>query len=152
MIVGYKNHMNKNSIFFIICFLLSINAFSQSRVVADISNVRNDNGVCRACLFNNPESFKGETGNPFQCVAVGVKNSMAQAVFNNIPAGTYAMFVFHDANKNNKMDVNFVGIPKEGYGASKNKLPFASAPSYNENKFIVADKSMVKLKVKMRNL
>jgi uncharacterized protein (DUF2141 family) len=143
--------MNKIILFWVY-YLLSITAISQSRVVADISNVRNDNGVCRACLFNNAESFKGETGNPFQCVAVGVKNSTAQAVFNNIPAGNYAMFVFHDANKNNKMDVNFLGIPKEGYGASQNKLPFASAPSFQENRFVVTDKSLIRLKVKMRNL
>jgi uncharacterized protein (DUF2141 family) len=50
------------------------------------------------------------------------------------------------------MDVNFMGIPKEGYGASKNKLPFASAPTYNDNKFEVADKTVIRLKVKLRNL
>lgn len=141
---------------YIVCLvgasILSTVTYSQSRVVADISNIKNDKGVCRACLFNNPASFKGETGEPFKCVVVGVKNSTAQAVFNNVPSGTYAMFVFHDANSNNKMDVNFVGIPKEGYGASKNKLPFASAPAYNDNKFVVADKSIITLKVKMRNL
>jgi uncharacterized protein (DUF2141 family) len=152
MIVGYIKNMKKSSIGIIILFLITQNAFSQSRVVADISNLKNNKGVCRACLFNNPASFKGETGDPFQCVAVVIKNLSAQAVFNNVPAGTFAMFVFHDANSNNKMDINFLGIPKEGYGASNNKLPFASAPAYNDNKFVVADKSLIKLKVKMRNL
>lgn len=134
------------------CFLLLSITFSQGRIVADISNLRNDKGVCRACLFNSPASFKGETGEPFQCVAAPVKNGIARAVFDNVPHGAYALFVFHDVNSNNKLDKNFIGIPKEGYGASRNKLPFASAPSYNENKFTVNDKTTVKLDVKIRNL
>jgi uncharacterized protein (DUF2141 family) len=107
--------------------------------------------VCRACLFNNPASFKGESGEPFKCIAIPVKNLTANAVF-NVPAGTYALFIFHDANSNNKIDKNFIGIPKEGYGASKNKLPFAGAPTYDENKFLVEDRATVRLQVKIRNL
>jgi uncharacterized protein (DUF2141 family) len=133
-------------------FLIAESLLSQTNVTADISNIRNDKGVCRACLFNSPSSFKGETGKPFLCVAVPVKNKTTKAVFNNVPVGTYAMFVFHDENSNNKMDKNFMGIPKEGYGASKNKLPFAGAPTFNENKFTVDGKSAIVLQVKMRNL
>ncbi|GEO11291.1 hypothetical protein SAE01_37870 [Segetibacter aerophilus] len=119
--------------------------------MADISNFKNDRGVCKACLFNNPSSFSGEGGEPFKCVTVGIKNGGAQAVF-NVPPGSYALFILHDANSNNKLDKNFLGIPKEGYGASKNKLPFAGAPTYRDNKFLVDDKSTVKLQVKIRNL
>jgi uncharacterized protein (DUF2141 family) len=135
-----------------IFFLFSIVGFSQSKIVADISNVKNDNGVCRACIFNNAEAFKGETGRPYECVVARVKNAGAQAIFNNVPAGIYAIFVFHDANSNSKIDKNFIGIPKEGYGASKNKLPFAGAPTYNENKFAVDGKTTLRLPIKLRNL
>ena len=136
----------------IIFFLYSVVSLSQNKIVADISNLRNDKGVCRACLFSNPASFDGETGEPLKCIAVPVKNETAEAVFNNIPPGTYAMFVFHDANGNNTMDKNFIGIPKEGYGASKNKLPFAGAPTYSANKFFVDNKTIVRLQIKIRNL
>ncbi len=128
------------------------NASAQSKVIAEISNFKNDKGVCRACLFNNTASFKGESGQPFACAALPVKNKNAQATFQNVPAGNYALFVFHDENSNNKIDRNFLGIPKEGYGASKNKLPFAGAPTYNDNKFTVEINSIVKLPVKIRNL
>jgi uncharacterized protein (DUF2141 family) len=136
---------------FVIIFFV-FKAQSQSRVVANISNLRNDQGVCRACLFNSASSFSDNGGQPFDCVAVPVKSKTAQVFFNNVPAGTYAVFVFHDANTNNKMDKNFLGIPKEGYGASKNKLPFASAPSYNDNKFVVENKTITSLQIKIRNL
>lgn len=137
--------------FLVAVCLLSLAAVGQNRVVAEITNFKNDKGVCRACLFNTPSAFRGETGEPYKCVAVPVKNKIAQAVF-DVQKGTYALFVFHDENENNKMDKNFLGIPKEGYGASKNKLPFAAAPRYDENKFLVEDNRVVTLRVKLRNL
>lgn len=131
-------------------FITGANA--QSKVIAEISNFRNDKGVCRACLFNSAASFKGESGQPFGCQTVTVKNRNAQATFQNVPVGNYALFVFHDENSNNKIDKNFLGIPKEGYGASKNKLPFAGAPTFSDNRFTVENNSTIKLAVKIRNL
>jgi uncharacterized protein (DUF2141 family) len=128
------------------------NVKSQSKVIAEISNLRNDKGVCRACLFNNAASFKGEAGQPFACATTAVKNKNAVATFQNVPAGDYALFVFHDENSNNKIDKNFLGIPKEGYGASKNKLPFAGAPTFNDNRFTVENNNTARLLVKIRNL
>jgi uncharacterized protein (DUF2141 family) len=104
------------------------------------------------CLFDNATAFKGESGAPVQCLQPGVKGGASEAVFENVPPGVYAIAVFHDANKNNKMDTNIFGIPKEGYGASGNKLPFASAPAFDDNKFTVGDKTTTTLRIRLRNL
>lgn len=127
-------------------------ARAQSKIVAQISNVRNDHGVCQVCLFNNAVAFSGEGGTPVQCLQSLVKNGISEARFENIPAGVYAVMVFHDANNNKKIDKNFLGIPKEGYGASQNKLPFASAPTFDANKFTVPDKTITTLRIRLRNL
>lgn len=136
---------------FMVFFIQQV-GLAQSKIIADISNFENDKGVCRACLYNSAASFKGESGNPMQCVQVAVTNRRSQVQFDNIPAGTYAVFLFHDTNSNNKMDKNFMGIPKEGYGASLNKLPFASAPTFDENKFVLKNGTTVRLPIKLRNL
>jgi uncharacterized protein (DUF2141 family) len=62
------------------------------------------------------------------------------------------MMVFHDVNNNDKMDKNFFGVPKEGYGSSKNKLPFASAPVFKDNQFSVPPNTTIQLLIKIRNL
>jgi uncharacterized protein (DUF2141 family) len=140
----------------IVLFSILINtafiAFAQNKIVANITQLENNKGVVRTCLFNSAASFNGEGGTPFKCLTVGINNKTAQVVFNNVPDGTYALFVFHDVNNNNKMDKNFLGIPSEGYGASKNKLPFASAPTFNSNKFVVQNNVVVNLPVRLRNL
>jgi uncharacterized protein (DUF2141 family) len=128
-----------------------LEAKSQNKIVGKVSGLENNKGVCRACLFANEASFNGHD-KPVACVTVPVQNKTAQIVFDHVPAGTYAVSVFHDANNNNKMDKNFLGIPKEGYGASLNKLPFASAPNFKDNKFTLKENSNATLNIKIRNL
>lgn len=126
-------------------------AMAQGKVSVSISNIKNNNGVCRVCIFDNAAAFNGE-GKPVQCVTAPVKANKSVALFENIPAGTYAISVFHDANNNNKFDVNFVGMPKEGYGASGNKLPFAAAPAFKANQFVLKNSQHLQLPIKLRNL
>jgi uncharacterized protein (DUF2141 family) len=124
---------------------------AQSKIVVNITNVENNKGVCKACVFASADSFSG-SGTPVKCTQATINNKSAQLIFEGIPEGDYAVSVFHDANNNNKMDKNFLGIPKEGYGASKNKLPFASAPRFNENKFSVKNHTINSLAIKLRYL
>lgn len=141
----------KNTLLFLL-IVANISASAQSKIITQISNVRSDRGVCEVCLFNNANSFSGEGGAPVTCVQSPIKNGTSQALFENIPVGVYAVMVFHDANTNKKLDKNFLGIPKEGYGASQNKLPFASAPTFEANKFTVSDKSVTTVRIRLRNL
>jgi uncharacterized protein (DUF2141 family) len=138
-----------------LCIILvcsSLAGAAQSSVVARIVNLRNDKGLCRVCIFDRQEAFNGKGGKPLQCQELLIKDRAAAATFTGLAAGTYAIFVFHDANNNNKFDTNFLGIPTEGYGASKNHLPFAAAPSFNSNKFSVAANTITTLTIKLRNL
>src|SRR6476661_1355727 len=137
---------------FLLLIMISGCLHAQSKIIAHISNIRNDNGVCQVCLFNNASAFSGDSGAPVKCEQTPVKNGMSEALFENVPPGAYAVMVFHDANNNKKLDKNFLGIPKEGYGASKNKLPFASAPNFNDNKFIVTNNVPISLIINLRNL
>lgn len=124
---------------------------AQSRIVANIVKFKNDKGVCRACLFDKEEAFAGK-GTPVQCVQVLISNLKTQAVFTGIAPGTYAVSVFHDANNNNEFDTNFLGIPKEGYGASRNNLPFASAPRFEENRLEIKNNTTTTITIKLRYL
>lgn len=41
-------------------------------------------------------------------------------VFADLPAGRFAIAVFHDEDDDGELDTNFLGIPKEGVGFSRN--------------------------------
>jgi uncharacterized protein (DUF2141 family) len=47
-----------------------------------------------------------------------------------VPPGRYGVVVIHDENSNMKLDRNFFGIPKEGFGFANNPRVVLSAPSF----------------------
>ena len=125
-------------------------ARSQNKISVRISNFENNKGTCIVCIYDDARAFSEKGGKPVACQTVAVADKNAAAVFENIRQGTYAIMVIHDANNNRKFDTNFMGIPKEGYGASQNKLPFAAAPKFEENKFTVTDNTTTHCAIRLR--
>jgi len=62
-----------------------------------------------------------------------------------VPAGEYAIALYHDENNNGKCDRNFFGIPKEGFAFSNNVKPFLSAPSFKSCKFSVPQRKKISI-------
>jgi uncharacterized protein (DUF2141 family) len=135
----------------LLCFWLHQYATAQSRIVVEIKNFRSGKGTCIVCLYDNAPAFSGK-GEPIRTLKVPVADKAISAVFDDIPSGTYAISVIHDANSNNRFDTNFIGIPTEGYGASQNKLPFAAAPRFEENKFSVSSQANTAISIRLRYL
>ena len=53
----------------------------------------------------------------------------------DIAPGDYAVMTYQDVNSNDKTDSNFLGIPTEPYGFSRNAKPFLSRPGFDAVKF-----------------
>ena len=49
--------------------------------------------------------------------------------FTDLPSGTYALALIHDENGNGRLDTMF-GIPREGFGFSRNPVIRFGAPSF----------------------
>ncbi len=131
------------SILFLISFFLQL-GFKQvtddnQKLIANVSKFKNTKGQCYACLYDKADGFPSK--NAFKCIGVKITGETTKVVFDNLPQGTYALAVFHDENNNNTFDVNFLGIPKEGSGASNNNLPKMSAPTFEANKFTIGNNS-----------
>lgn len=148
----------KNSLLlcFIIAFLgLLITTSAQNpkmgKVIVYITNIKNNNGNIRATIFDSknkkyyPNAYEKSTK---QAIA-GIKNQKAKIVFDNLDYGEYAVAVHHDENKDNQINTNFLGIPKESYGASNNATKFAGAPKFDDAKVQLNSDSLV-LNIKMK--
>lgn len=120
-------------------------------IVLTVTKFENNKGNCIACLYDNAASFSGK-GLPVVCKTVPVDKKGTTVVFDDVPNGVYAISVIHDANRNEKFDTNFLGIPKEGYGASKNNLPFAAAPDFHKNKFSLSSSDTATISIQLRYL
>jgi uncharacterized protein (DUF2141 family) len=88
-------------------------------LTVEILGLESDEGSVAVALFSSPESFDQRTG----AVATGTvapQDGRATWSVANLPAGTYAVAVFHDLNDNGELDRTTLGPPAEPYGFSNN--------------------------------
>ncbi len=102
-----------------------------------ITAARSARGKMIVWLFKDAQGFPNDTSKIFRQQSVGIdpNTKIAQVTFKNLPQGTFAVTVLHDENNNGKMDKNFFGMPKEGYGASNNPKKRMRAANFDEAKF-----------------
>ena len=55
--------------------------------------------------------------------------------FTGVAPGTYAVSVVHDENSNGKLDTNFIGMPREGVGASNDAKGHMGPPKFSAAAF-----------------
>ena len=90
-----------------------------------------------ADVFENDNGEKGGAANGIiEGVIEDVKTGAATYQF-TLPAGTYAIGIFVDANYNNEMDRNFFGVPIEQYGFSNNAKGSFGPPSFKDASFTI---------------
>ena len=108
-------------------------------VRVQINGIRNTNGDIGCGIFNTAEGYPEDTTKAYAYKTLRMASPGNNAIcqFNDLPPGTYAVAVFHDENANGKLDKNFLGIPREGYGASNNVRPEMSAPAFKDAAFSV---------------
>ncbi|MBN1250670.1 MAG: DUF2141 domain-containing protein, partial [Bacteroidales bacterium] len=62
-------------------------------------------------------------------------NKQCVFIINNLKSGKYSIIYFHDENENEKLDTNWLGIPREGYGFSNNASSKFGPPPIKDRLF-----------------
>lgn len=108
-----------------------------------VLNIRNSTGTVACALFESPAGFPAEyLRYATNIMVIKVRHTQARCDFQSIPPGTYALAVVHDENMNGKLDTNWLGIPTEGYGFSKDATALLGAPSFSAASFPYNGKSL----------
>jgi uncharacterized protein (DUF2141 family) len=126
----------------IICLSTDLN-FAQNQLTSKysgkltviITGFSNEAGNCRFALDNSKAVYEREDS-----VWIGkvlpIVNKQVIVVIDSLFFGEYAVRVFHDENKNEEIDTNFLGIPTEDYGYSNDASDWFGPPSWEKAKFI----------------
>jgi uncharacterized protein (DUF2141 family) len=114
-------------------------AYSQ-QIVLTVSGLDADQGGrVSAGLYSSSDGWT-KPGKQVAGTSTAINGSgQVDVVFEEVPPGTYALAIMHDANSNDKMDTNFIGIPKEGYTFSNNAFGRLGPPSFDDASFKVVD-------------
>ena len=99
-------------------------------VEIDLTALRNTRGTIHACMTRNPAHFPNCKRDP-DALKRSAPANLRHLEFKDVPAGRYAVSVFHDENANEKLDT-LVGIPKEGFGFSRNPVIRFGPPRFEK--------------------
>lgn len=119
-----------------------------NRLTVSITALKNDNGQVIIDIFTNENGYPMKTENAiFRKKQTIPEDGKVVFYIDDLENGEYAFALFHDENNNDKLDVNFIGIPKEGVGASNNAKDFMSPPGYNDARFNINKSTVVTIKM-----
>ncbi len=100
-----------------------------------IDHVRSAKGLIRVCLTADPKNFPACVDDA-NATTRSIPASAPSLRFEGLPHGDYAVAVIHDENTNAKLDT-FAGIPREGYGFSRNPPVMFGAPRFAAARFAI---------------
>lgn len=151
--IGYLNRnktVMRNLIFTsLFIFLGTVMVASQENGTINLTiefNVTKYNkGSIYLALYNSADTYMKDG---YKSAKTKVIDGKATISFENIEKGTYAFSVFHDVNSNEKMDKNFMGIPKEPYGFSNNKKGKFGPPDFEKVKFELNQDETIQVNIK----
>jgi len=99
-----------------------------------VDGFRNTRGNLGTVVFTSPDGWPEDIRKAFHAgpAPIDTKTCTATAVWPDLPPGNYAVAAIHDENSNARLDRNFLGIPKEGFGFANNPRIGFSAPRFQQ--------------------
>ena len=104
-----------------------------------VTGLRSGKGKVMACLASAPAAFPDCKGpGVARHLVVAAAKGAVELDFGPVPAGTYAISLFHDENGNGKLDTMMM-IPREGYGFSRDAAVRFGPPRFAAAAFAVGN-------------
>lgn len=107
----------------------SIENGGRAALTIEILGLESDMGSVVVALFDSAESFDQRTPAVASAV-VAPQDGRASWSVADLPAGTYAIAVFHDLNDNAELDRTTLGPPAEPYGFSNDSRGTFGPPKF----------------------
>lgn len=129
--------------------MIFLGSFMQAgEATIGITGIRSVKGNVVLSVFKNQAEYDEQK--PFKQFTFDKKsltgNKMIVSI--KVEGGIYGITMVDDENKNGKIDKNFIGIPKEGFGFSNFLMEKMKKPSFNDFKINLPSAQPVSIRVK----
>ncbi len=118
--------------------MLSSVAAQAATLTIHVENIARKGGTLRLSLYDQA-TWSQSKDHPLQSANVPAVVPETTVTLTDIKPGVYGIKLFQDANNNGKFDQNFLGLPEERYGFSRDAKPILSEPGFDRTKFTVKD-------------
>jgi uncharacterized protein (DUF2141 family) len=128
---------------------LCLSAAEATELRITLHNVMPKQGEVLVTLFDHAQGFPDQPSTTQPSRRLQPDSDTLSVTFSNLPQGRWAVMVLQDLNGNGRADYNLVGFPKEPYGASNNKLPRLSPPTF-EDALVTVGSQAEEISIKLR--
>ncbi|MCY1723310.1 DUF2141 domain-containing protein [Prolixibacteraceae bacterium Z1-6] len=127
------------NLLFLLLVLLFIPTISSAQITLfiEIETIRNNNGQILL-------EFNSETEEVVKGISEKIAENKCIITVENLKPGNYAFKYFHDENMDEKINTNFMGLPREGYGFSNNAKGKFGPPTFDKMIFEVTHTDTIK--------
>jgi uncharacterized protein (DUF2141 family) len=101
-------------------------------VEVTMTGFKNEEGLALVAFFLDESGWPDPGDTTFATVSVPIHDGQAVAEFDNVPAGRFAVSVFHDEDGDRELDTGALGIPSEDFGFSADARNVFGPPSFAE--------------------
>ena len=119
---------------FLSLLVLPLFSYSQNQLNIEVTGVPNSEGSIRVAVYNNSDAFLSHD-QVFKTGSVVAHEGTTEVSIDDLPDGEYAIALYHDANGNDELGTNWLGIPKEPVGFSNAKMKTFGPPKFRECSF-----------------
>ena len=120
---------------------------SSSPLTIEIFGLRHSGGVVRLSLCDNSDCYRDEDGFVFSADIPALGDNISITT-EPLPEGNYALIFYHDENDNRRFDVNFLGLPEEGFGFSRDAPILFGKPDFDEVSFRLTAGASIRAKMR----
>ena len=115
-----------------------VSALVPSQLTVVVDGLRNTQGQVCVTIFANSKGFPNNHDGVLKSKCNQIAGTSSTITFDNLQAGTYAVAAIHDQNQDQILNLNYLGIPTEGFGFSRNPKVRTSAPKFQDAAFFLA--------------
>ncbi|OQD44040.1 DUF2141 domain-containing protein [Croceivirga radicis] len=117
------------------CVFFAITQGYGQEVEVEVHKVPSDKGNISVAVYKQEEGFLKEA-HVYKYNKMPAVKGVTKVSLENMPEGEYALAIFHDENGNDRLDMNWLGIPKEKVAFSVGKMKTFGPPNFKECAFL----------------
>ncbi|MBD2531729.1 DUF2141 domain-containing protein [Nostoc flagelliforme FACHB-838] len=133
-----------------VSFAKTVNAEPTATLSVVVNGVHHQKGEICFRVYASEQGFPMSNSSESQSGCTKITGTSVKKEFSGLKPGTYAVAVVDDQNGDRKLNKDFFGIPKEGFGISKNPTVSiqTGTPKFRDASFVVNKNTTVNIMMK----
>ncbi|BAZ49774.1 hypothetical protein NIES4103_23860 [Nostoc sp. NIES-4103] len=147
--ISHLRHLLLASLLSISCAEI-VNAEPATKLTVSVNGIRHQKGEICFRVYASERGFPMSNTSEVQSGCTKITGISVTKVFSGLKPGNYAVAVVDDQNGNHKLDTDFFGIPKEGFGISNNPTVSiqTGTPKFSKSSFVVKKNTTINIFMK----